>query len=323
MDEDARHAELGRRVRALREARTMTKKTLAEKSGLSARFLSDVEAGRANPSIGSLNEIASALDVDVTVLVGRAPLSDAHASLLGYVSALDEGGARAALELLRAHKLDRALRPITLLGLRGAGKSSVGEALAERMGRRFLELDRLIEQEAGMTLGALFELHGEGHVRQLEQRVLESSLDKGRPAVLATGGGVVMNTESWDLLKARSTTVWLRATPQQHWDRVVQQGDMRPMANRTRARSELEALFDMRAPLYERADLVVETSDVAVDGVVERILDELGRGRTPATSVASATRSARRSKTRARPSGAKGASATAMRMSTAPPTARA
>lgn len=278
MDDDARHAELGRRVRALREARDMTKKALAERSGLSARFLSDVEAGRANPSIGSLNEIASALDVDVTVLVGGAPLSDAHASLLGYVSTLDEGGAGAALELLRAHKLDRALRPIALLGLRGAGKSSVGEVLAERMGRRFLELDRLIEGEAGMGLGPLFELHGESHVRQLEQRVLKDVLDKGRPAVLATGGGVVTNVESWELLKARSTTVWLKATPQQHWDRVVQQGDMRPMKNRSRARHELEQLFDMRAPLYERADIVVDTSDSDVAGVADRILAELGRG---------------------------------------------
>lgn len=263
---------LGERVKRARARAGLTLKVLGERCGLSARFLSEVEAGRANPSVGSLREVARALEVDLLALLHEGPTSDAHDELLALVQRLDPGAARAALEQLEQGAERRAGRPVALLGLRGAGKSSVGRRLSERTGRGFVELDQLIEREAGMQLGDLFELHGEDHVRQLERRVLAGVLDEGEGAVLATGGGLVTHQESWGELKARALTVWLKATPQQHWDRVVAQGDLRPMANRSRARAELEALYEARAPLYARADLVIDTSDVDVEGVCERLL---------------------------------------------------
>lgn len=266
---------LGERVKLARQKLGLTLKSVGERSGLSARFLSDVEAGRANPSLGSLRELARAVDVDLLALLHEGPTTDAHAELLSYVQRLDEAHAKELLLRLGSERLQRAKRTIALLGLRGAGKSSVGERLAERLGRRFLELDQLIEGEAGMQLGDLFELHGEEHVRQLEHRVLRRVLEGEAPSVIATGGGLVTNPETWRELRERACTVWLRTTPQQHWDRVVAQGDLRPMANRSRARAELEQLYKTRAPLYERADVVVDTSEVDVEGVCERIVASL------------------------------------------------
>jgi XRE family transcriptional regulator, aerobic/anaerobic benzoate catabolism transcriptional regulator len=272
---------LGERVKRARATAGLTLKALGERCGLSPRFLSEVEAGRANPSIGSLRELARALDADLLGLLHDGPTSAAHEALLALVQRLDAGAARAALEQLKDGADGRAGRPVALLGLRGAGKSSVGQRLAERLGRAFVELDQLIEREAGMQLGDLFELHGEEHVRALERRVLASVLGERGGAVLATGGGLVTHPESWAELNARALTVWLRATPQQHWDRVVAQGDLRPMANRSRARAELEALYEARAPLYQRADMVIDTRDVDVEGVCERLLAALAPPASP------------------------------------------
>jgi XRE family aerobic/anaerobic benzoate catabolism transcriptional regulator len=215
---------LGDRVRELRDERDFTRLDLAAKSGLSVRFLADVEAGRANPSLGSLYDLAGALDVDVAAL------------------------------------LRKRARPVALLGLRGAGKSTVGKKVAKALSWPFVELDSEIEREAGMKLGELFALHGEAHYRTLEERVLRSLLTKSEPAVVATGGGLVTHEESWSLLRTGALTVWLQATPQEHWDRVLAQGDVRPMQQRARARAELEALYQARAPLYAAAELVVDTS---------------------------------------------------------------
>lgn len=275
-DEGELQQRLGERVKLVRQRLGLTLKVVGERSGLSARFLSDVEAGRANPSLGSLTELARALDVDLLALLHAGPSTLAHEELLAYVQSLDEGAARELLSRARGEVKQRARRTLALLGLRGAGKSAVGERLAARLGRRFLELNQLIEREAGMQLGDLFELHGAEHVRELEHRVLRQVLDDDAPAVVATGGGLVTNPETWRELKERACTVWLRATPQQHWDRVVAQGDLRPMANRSRARAELEQLYQARAPLYARADLVVDTSELDVEGVCERIVAALG-----------------------------------------------
>lgn len=234
--------DLGTRVRGLRDARGLTRHVLAERSGLSLRFLADVEAGKANPSLGSLHDLADALGVDVIALLERP----------------------------------QAERPVALLGLRGAGKSTVGKRVAKALGWRFVELDREIEREAGMSLGELFALHGEAHYRTLEERVLVgllSTQDGERPVVVATGGGIVTHDESWRFLKSRALTVWLKATPQEHWDRVLAQGDVRPMEKRAQARAELEALHAARAPLYAAAELVVDTSRLDVDASAAQIVE--------------------------------------------------
>jgi XRE family aerobic/anaerobic benzoate catabolism transcriptional regulator len=226
---------LGRRVRALRVARALTVKDLAARSGLSPRLLALVEAGQANPTLSSMADLAAALGATVTAL-----LTD------------DVPAARA----------------VALLGLRGAGKSTIGAALGDVLGWPFIELDRQIERESGLSLSTLFELHGEDHVRHLEARVVGELLSSARPAVMACGGGVVTAKDSFAALRARTLTVWLKATPQEHWDRVRAQGDERPMARRSGARAELDALWHARRPLYALAELHVDTSALSVDEAV-------------------------------------------------------
>lgn len=217
---------LGQRLRALRRARGWSRRELAGRSGLSERSLADLEAGRANPTLLRLLDLAAALG---------------------------EG-----LDALLAEALDRR-RVVALLGLRGAGKSTVGPRLARRLGRPFVELDRRIEEAAGMELEALFELHGQARYRELEREMLEEILADPAPKVLATGGGIVTQRETFARLRATCWCVWLKAEPEEHWRRVVAQGDRRPMRARERAFAELRALLAAREPLYRQADLTLPT----------------------------------------------------------------
>ncbi len=233
--------EVGRKVRARRRDQGLTLKALAKASGLSERFIGDLEAGRANISLLNLAQVAQALAVGLTSLL-EAPASTAQ----GVVA---------------------------LLGLRGAGKSSVGKALAGRLGVGFFELDRLVEAEAGMGLGELFAIHGEDYFRQLELKALDRFLGAHSSGVLATGGGLVTSPDAFDLLLSRTRTVWLKASPEEHWSRVVKQGDLRPMENRPHAMSELRRRLKQREPLYRRAERECITSARPVGAVV----DELAR----------------------------------------------
>jgi XRE family aerobic/anaerobic benzoate catabolism transcriptional regulator len=244
---DARSAPevLALRVRALRVARGETLREVAARSGLSLRLLALVEAGQANPTLSSLVDLSRALGVDVVDLLQVAD--------------------------------ERRARPVALVGLRGAGKSTIGRALAADLGWRFVELDRLIEAEAGLSLGALFELHGAPHVRGIEARIVADVVAGDDPVVIATGGGIVTAAATWTLLRQRALTVWLKATPQEHWDRVRAQGDERPMAARSTARAELDALWAARAPLYAEAALTIDTSTVDVDGAVAALRAHIAR----------------------------------------------
>jgi XRE family aerobic/anaerobic benzoate catabolism transcriptional regulator len=230
---------LGERARAIRQQRGWTLREVAERSGLSPRFLVQVEAGRGNISVRRLAEVARAL--------GTTP-----ASLLA--------GAAAAPP-----------RPIALLGLRGAGKTTIGRRLARRLRVPFVELDRRIEDAAELTLSEVFSLHGEDYYRRLERDVLESVLADPAPIVLATGGGLVTASDTYARLRRSAVTIWLRASPEEHWNRVVRQGDRRPMADHPQAMADLRALLAAREPLYATADHLVDTSHVPVDKVVERI----------------------------------------------------
>lgn len=278
MTEDERWKdELGARAKRLRGERELTLKALAQASGLSVRFLSQVESGVANPSLGSLRDLARGLACPLGALLFDLP-SEAHHRVLTRLPTLSIAACQKAL----GHAPEAEDRPIALLGLRGAGKSTVGRALAAATGRPFVEVDRVIEDEAGLSLGALFEMHGEGHYRALEQAVLEEQL-RDRRAILATGGGVVSHPESFALLREHATTVWLRAQAQAHWDRVREQGDFRPMHNRSRARAELETLYAARAPLYAAANHVVDTDARSVEQVVAVICGGLGLSNSAAS----------------------------------------
>ena len=225
-------AGLGRRARAHRLARGWTLREVAERSGVSPRFLVQLESGRGNISVRRLADVAKALETTPALL-----LTDTDAP---------------------------APEVIALLGLRGAGKTTVGRRLAKRRRVPFVELDRRVEQAADLSLGELFSLHGEDYYRRLEREVLQEVLSEGRPIVLATGGGLVASPDTFALLRRSAVTVWLRARPEDHWNRVVRQGDRRPMADHPQAMADLRGLLASREPLYSMADHVVDTSQVSV-----------------------------------------------------------
>jgi XRE family aerobic/anaerobic benzoate catabolism transcriptional regulator len=233
---------LGRAVRALRTERSLTLRALAAKAGVSERFLGQLEGGDGNISVARLEDVAAALGTTGADLLARAA--------------------------------PRGAAPvIALVGLRGAGKSTVGAALAERLGHTFVELDEAIVAEAQMPLSSIFEIHGEEYYRRIEREVLRRLLDSGKPSVIATGGSLVTDAETWGLLRRRARTVWLKAAPKEHWDRVVAQGDVRPMRGRPRAMNELKQLLAARSPLYQQADLMIDTGARSTKAIV----DELAR----------------------------------------------
>jgi XRE family aerobic/anaerobic benzoate catabolism transcriptional regulator len=231
---------LGAAVRTRRSDRRMTMKALAAKAKVSVRFLVQLEAGEGNISVARLEDIAEALDTTGADLLAEASRAPAPAGI------------------------------VALVGLRGAGKSSIGTRLAKRLRVPFVELDEIVVREAQMELATIFEIHGERYYRAIEREVLRRILDEGKPMVVATGGSIVTDPETWGLLRSRARTVWLKAKPQEHWQRVVAQGDVRPMRERPRAMNELRALLASREPLYSEADAIVDTSGHTIERVVDR-----------------------------------------------------
>jgi XRE family aerobic/anaerobic benzoate catabolism transcriptional regulator len=227
--------ELGRRLRAARERSGRSVSELAQRAGLSRRHVTEAEAGRANLSITTLLALANAAELPLRQLFD-----------------------------FEAPRWSR----IALVGLRGAGKSTVGHRLALALEVPFVELDQRIEELAGLSLAAIFELHGTTGYRRLEAEALERVLAEGERVVLATGGSIVTAPETFARLKRSCHTVWLRAAAEDHYKRVARQGDERPMRGRPRALDELRALLGAREPLYATAELELDTSALPVDAIV-------------------------------------------------------
>ncbi len=281
--------EVGLRVRRLRDSLGLTQRALADRSGVSPRYLAQLEAGDANMSVERLADLAEALgtqlvallDPAATTAVQRSPAR--HPETHGLRSAIDEvlsgrdpGELKEVRRWLEARFAKRTAPVIALLGLRGAGKSTIGKQLAKRLGLAFVELDHAIESAAGLTLAEIFELHGESYYRRLERETLASLLTGSQGMVLATGGSLVNDRETYRLLRRRAVTVWLKARPEDHWNRVLQQGDQRPMAKNPHAMAELRALLTAREKLYGEAEHVVDTSKLDVAATVETLAHELG-----------------------------------------------
>lgn len=221
---------LGKRVRELRDERGMTRKTLARAAEVSERYLGQLESGEGNVSIILLRHIADALTIT---------LSDLFA-------------------LTQQEPIRR--RRIALIGLRGAGKTTLGGMLAEDLQVPFVELDREIEQESGLPLSEIFTLYGQAGYHRIERRCLERVIKEYPCAVIAVGGGVVSEEDTFALLLSQYHTVWLRAKPDEHMGRVLAQGDLRPMSGHAEAMADLKHLLTTREPYYRKADTVLDTS---------------------------------------------------------------
>jgi len=268
---------VGERVRQTRARRGMTRKLLARDSGVSERYLAQLETGQGNISILLLRQIASALDTPVEALVRQGP--EPPVDLVHTTEFLRR---MPAAELAEARRLlvqqfggvDQAARRgrVALIGLRGAGKSTLGAMLAERLEVPFLELDRLIEQESGVGLSAIFDLYGQSGFRRQERRCLDQVIERHPRFVLATGGSLVSEPATFERLLTMCYTVWLRATPEEHMQRVIAQGDMRPMADNHEAMSDLKRILETREPLYRKADVVIQTSSAAPEQSLDGLL---------------------------------------------------
>jgi XRE family aerobic/anaerobic benzoate catabolism transcriptional regulator len=267
---------VGERLRARRQALGLSIRALAAGSGLSERYVILAEKGEANLSLEKLQALGAALDLSLPALVSEGARGEVDA-LLSARTPAELAEVASWLRARFAGGDDRG-RIVALLGVRGAGKSTVGRRLAARLNREFVELDRRVEQAADLGLSELFALHGEDYYRRLEAEALERLIHGPGACVVATGGSIVTHAENYARLRAGALTVWLRATPEDHWDRVIRQGDRRPMRDHPHAMAELRALLDAREPLYRQADVVVDTSGVPVEAVVEQVATALASG---------------------------------------------
>jgi XRE family transcriptional regulator, aerobic/anaerobic benzoate catabolism transcriptional regulator len=241
MDANPLLRRFGERLRLARLDSGLSLAELARRAGLSRRYATETEAGRANPSLLKLAQLAGALGLPLRELCDLPT---------------------------RSYRGER----LALVGLRGAGKSTVGQLLAHALEAPFVELDRRVEEHAGMSLAELFDLHGAERFHQLEAAALEQVLGEADRLVLATGGSIVADRTTFARLRETCRTVWLRAEPEEHLARVLAQGDRRPMRDRPRAMEELRELLARRAPEYGRCELTVETTGRTVDEVVREVL---------------------------------------------------
>jgi XRE family transcriptional regulator, aerobic/anaerobic benzoate catabolism transcriptional regulator len=245
---------LGQRLRLMRARRGMTRRMLAAQSGVSERYISAVEGGTGNGSILLLRALATALHIDLQALLQEETEHPRRP----------------------ADRIPGYRGRIALIGLRGAGKSTLGRLLAPRLGVPFLELDQEIEAEAGMSLGAIMELHGQAGFRRLERSVLERLVTSHSCAVLAAGGGIVAETRTFARLLETCLTVWVKASPEEHMRRVIAQGDLRPMRDNPRSMGDLRAILASREALYALADIQVETTRRDVPAILAELLEAVG-----------------------------------------------
>ena len=279
--DDALLPRLADRVREARARRGMTRKILARDSGVSERYLAQLESGQGNASVLVLSQIARALNLPVADLLrdesDRSVELTLIQQLLKRLPAAKLAKVRAQLVRDYGSAYGARENRIALIGLRGAGKSTLGAALAKHLGVPFVELDHEVEAEAGTSLHEIFLLHGQAGYRRYERRALERTLEKNDRCVIATGGSIVSEPGTYDLLLSACLTVWLRAAPEEHMARVAAQGDYRPMAGNREAMDDLRRILAGRETLYAQADVTIDTAGQTV----ERSLSGLVRAVQP------------------------------------------
>lgn len=268
---------LGQRVRALRARRGISRKELSNNAGISERYLAELESGRGNVSISLLRQIAHAMSVSIEELVrDGADRSLEHTFLLQHLDNLSQDDIARAYALItgQASQASERVNRIALIGLRGAGKSTLGKALADKLGIPIVELVQEIEREAHMSVNEIFSLSGQASYRRLERQCLENTLTRFEQVVISVGGSLVSEAGSYERLLTTCYTVWVKASPEQHMKRVMAQGDYRPMAGNAQAMDDLRRILLERESLYGRADTTLDTTDDEVASSLQKLLSD-------------------------------------------------
>jgi XRE family aerobic/anaerobic benzoate catabolism transcriptional regulator len=278
---------LGERIRNLRAIRGMSRKALADGAGVSERFLADLESGVGNASILLLSRLADALALPLAEIVGSG--NDARAELnlaVQLLSRLNDAELEESRRWLQT-RFSRSAQgsarpaPIALIGLRGAGKSTLGKQLAAALQYRFVELDHIIEELSGMDSTQIHSMLGQSAYRRYEFNALRSLIDdSSKEIVVATPGSIVSEPETYGFLLSNFLSVWIKASPEEHMARVIAQGDMRPMAGNRDAMNDLMRILATREPLYAKADIAIGTSNRSVEETFLELLSSI-RGNSP------------------------------------------
>ena len=268
--------QLGQRVRTMRALRGMSRKVLAKVSGISERYIAQLESGKGNVSIVLLRRVSNAMGAHLEDLIPAAdPAPDwqVFRDLLRKATPSQIAQAKDVLAGHAASAHRASFAGIALIGLRGAGKSTLGKVLAKKIGWNFVELNKEIEAQNGLSVAEIIALYGQEGFRRMEQNALNQLLAQKEPMVLATGGGIVSEALTFDLILSSFYTIWLKAEPEEHMGRVRKQGDLRPMADDRSAMAELRNILVSREPLYARASATVDTAGLSVDAAAARLID--------------------------------------------------
>jgi XRE family aerobic/anaerobic benzoate catabolism transcriptional regulator len=271
--------QLGQRVRTMRALRGMSRKVLAKVSGISERYIAQLESGKGNVSIVLLRRVSSAMGAHLEDLIPAGEPAPEWPVIRDLIRKATPGQIAQAKDVLAglgsdaSAKRQTSFAGIALIGLRGAGKSTLGKLLAKKIGWSFVELNKEIEQQNGLSVAEIIALYGQEGFRRMEQAALGQLLARKELMVLATGGGIVSEPLTFDLILSSFYTIWLKAKPEEHMARVRRQGDLRPMADDRSAMAELRTILLSREPLYARAAAVVDTAGLTVDDAAARLID--------------------------------------------------
>lgn len=269
------HAIISRKVKSLRAQRGISKRTLSFLTDISERYLSRLENCTSNPTVDILWRICLALDVSIQDLVADYPgVAIKHpglSSILSRSSLEDQEGIYNFISKKRAEK--RCYRGVALLGIRAAGKSTLGNLLSAKTGIPFIKLGTIIESTAGMALSEIFALGGQHSYRRLEIQALKHVVENNSVSIIEVGGSIVSESQTYDFLRSHYYTIWVRATAKQHMERVIEQGDYRPLNSTSEATEDLKRIIEEREPNYLLADSVLDTSDRTVESCFEEILE--------------------------------------------------
>jgi XRE family transcriptional regulator, aerobic/anaerobic benzoate catabolism transcriptional regulator len=270
--------QLGQRVRTMRALRGMSRKVLAKVSGISERYIAQLESGKGNVSIVLLRRVSNAMGAHLEDLIPSTEPAPDWPVIRDLVRKATPNQIAQARDVLAGHGGGAsAQRPsfagIALIGLRGAGKSTLGKLLAKRIGWSFVELNKEIEAQNGLSVAEIIALYGQEGFRRMEQAALGQLLARKELTVLATGGGIVSEPLTFDLILSSFYTIWLKAEPEEHMARVRRQGDLRPMADDRSAMAELRTILLSREPLYARASATVDTAGLSVEEAAARLID--------------------------------------------------